>query len=100
MIEDVVSVVAVVALAVAAALVITMALANFSTPSVCRAAELVLQNPGSTLVVYGRFRVWSDNKSVYFSCGLVVERQRIVAVEKTEGVLIIESTPDGTLYIH
>jgi len=89
---------------VAALLMAVVALAAFfglsytSSPSVCKAAEAVLQNPGSELVVWGRFRYTADSQYVYLSCGLAVPRSSI-RIEKTEGVLRIGSTADGLLYI-
>jgi len=69
-----------------------------SSPSVCKAAEAVLKNPGSELVVWGRFRYTADSQYVYLSCGLAVPRSSI-RIEKTEGLLRIGSTADGLLYI-
>jgi len=88
--------------AVLAMAIITLAaffgLSYTSSPSVCKAAEAVLQNPGSELVVWGRFRYTADSQYVYLSCGLAVPRSSIL-IEKTEGVLRIGSTANGLLYI-
>jgi hypothetical protein len=89
--------VAVLAMAVVA-LAAFFGLSYTSSPSVCKAAEAVLQNPGSELVVWGRFRYSADSQYVYLSCGLAVPRSS-VRIEKTEGLLRIGSTADGLLYI-
>jgi len=97
MIEEYLDLVAVLAMAI-----ITLAaffgLSYTSSPSVCKAAEAVLQNPGSELVAWGRFRYSNDSQYVYLSCGLAVPRSSI-RIEKTEGLLRIGSTADGLLYI-
>ena len=97
MIEEYLDLVAVLAMAI-----ITLAaffgLSYTSSPSVCKAAEAVLKNPGSELVVWGRFRYTADSQYVYLSCGLAVPRSSI-RIEKTEGLLRIGSTADGLLYI-
>ena len=97
MIEEYLDLVAVLAMAI-----ITLAaffgLSYTSSPSVCNAAEAVLKNPGSELVVWGRFRYTADSQYVYLSCGLAVPRSSI-RIEKTEGLLRIGSTADGLLYI-
>jgi len=97
MIEEYLDIVAVLAMAVIA-LVAFFGLSYVSSPSVCKAAEAVLKNPGSELVVWGRFRYSADPQYVYLSCGLAVPRSS-VRIEKTEGVLRIGSTADGLLYI-
>ena len=97
MIEEYLDIVAVLAMAVIA-LVAFFGLSYVSSPSVCKAAEAVLQNPGSELVVWGRFRYSADPQYVYLSCGLAVPRSS-VRIEKTEGVLRVGSTADGLLYI-
>ncbi len=97
MIEEYLDLVAVLAMAVIA-LAAFFGLSYVSSPSVCKAAVAVLQNPGSELVVWGRFRYSADSQYVYFSCGLAVPRSS-VRIEKTEGVLRIGSTADGLLYI-
>jgi hypothetical protein len=96
-IEEYLDLVAVLAMAVVA-LVAFFGLSYASSPSVCKAAEAVLQNPGSELVVWGRFRYSADSQYVYLSCGLAVPRSS-VRIEKTEGLLRIGSTADGLLYI-
>ena len=97
MIEEYLDLVAVLAMAIIA-LAAFFGLSYVSSPSVCKAAEAVLQNPGSELVVWGRFRYSNDSQYVYLSCGLAVPRSSI-RIEKTEGVLRIGSTADGLLYI-
>jgi hypothetical protein len=97
MIEEYLDLVAVLAMAVVA-LVALFGLSYTTSPSVCKAAEAVLQNPGSELVVWGRFRYSADSQYVYLSCGLAVPRSS-VRIEKTEGLLRIGSTADGLLYI-
>jgi hypothetical protein len=98
MIEEYLDFVAVLAMAVVA-LAAFFGLSYVSSPSVCKAAEAVLQNPGSELVVWGRFRYINDSQYVYLSCGLRIPRSSVLAIEKTEGVLRIGSTADGLLYI-
>jgi hypothetical protein len=97
MIEEYLDLVAVLAMAVIALLAF-FGLSYASSPSVCKAAEAVLKNPGSELVVWGRFRYSADSQYIYLSCGLAVPRSSI-RIEKTEGVLRIGSTADGLLYI-
>ncbi len=97
MIEEYLDIVAVLAMAVIA-LATFFGLSYASSPSVCKAAATVLQNPGSELVVWGRFRYSADSQYVYLSCGLAVPRSS-VRIEKTEGLLRIGSTADGLLYI-
>ena len=97
MIEEYLDLVAVLAMAIIA-LAAFFGLSYVSSPSVCKAAEAVLQNPGSELVVWGRFRYSADSQYVYLSCGLAVPRSS-VRIEKTEGLLRIGSTADGLLYI-
>jgi len=97
MIEEYLDLVAVLAMAIIA-LAAFFGLSYTSSPSVCKAAEAVLQNPGSELVTWGRFRYSNDSQYVYLSCGLAVPRSSI-RIEKTEGVLRIGSTADGLLYI-
>jgi hypothetical protein len=96
-IEEYLDLVAVMLMA-AVALVAFFGLSYVSSPSVCKAAEAVLQNPGSELVVWGRFRYTADPQYVYLSCGLKIPRSSI-RIEKTEGVLRIGSTANGLLYI-
>jgi hypothetical protein len=98
MIEEYLDFVAVLAMAVVA-LAAFFGLSYVSSPSVCKAAEAVLQNPGSELVVWGRFRYINDSQYVYLSCGLRIPHSSVLAIEKTEGVLRIGSTADGLLYI-
>jgi len=98
MIEEYLHLVAVLAMAVVA-LVTFFGLSYVSSPSVCKAAVAVLQNPGSELVVWGRFRYTADKQYVYLSCGLRIPRSSILAIERTEGLLRIGSTADGLLYI-
>lgn len=98
MIEEYLDLVAVLAMAVVV-LAAFFGLSYVSSPSVCKAAEAVLQNPGSELVVWGRFRYNNDSQHVYLSCGLRIPRSSILAIEKTEGVLRVGSTADGLLYI-
>ena len=97
MIEEYLDLVAVLTMAIIA-LAAFFGLSYASSPSVCKAAEAVLKNPGSELVVWGRFRYSADSQYVYLSCGLAVPRSSI-RIEKTEGVLRIGSTADGLLYI-
>jgi hypothetical protein len=97
MIEEYLDLPAVLAMAVIALLAF-FGLSYASSPSVCKAAEAVLQNPGSELVVWGKFRYTADSQYVYLSCGLAVPRSSI-RIEKTEGLLRIGSTADGLLYI-
>jgi hypothetical protein len=97
MIEEYIDLVAVLAMAIIA-LVAFFGLSYTSSPSVCSAAKAVLQNPGSELLVWGRFRYSNDSQYVYLSCGLAVPRSS-VSIEKTEGVLRIGSTVNGQLYI-
>ncbi|MGC9129993.1 MAG: hypothetical protein ACP5H5_00235 [Pyrobaculum sp.] len=99
MIEDVVQIAGVSALAAAALLLFYTAMSHVSTPGVCHAARLALENPGSQLVVYGKFATWSDGRYVYLSCGLAVERDRVLAIEKNAGVATVGSTLEGKLYI-
>jgi hypothetical protein len=97
MIEEYLDLVAVMLMA-AAALVAFFGLSYVSSPVACKAAEAVLQNPGSELVVWGRFRYSADSQYVYLSCGLKIPRTS-VRIEKTEGLLRVGSTADGLLYI-
>ena len=97
MIEEYLDLVAVLAVAVIA-LAAFFGLSYVSSPSVCKAAEAALKNPGSELVVWGRFRYTADSQYIYLSCGLAVPRSSI-RIEKTEGVLRIGSTANGLLYI-
>ncbi len=98
MIEEYLNLVAVLVMA-AVALAAFFGLSYVSSPSVCKAAEAVLQNPGSELVVWGRFRYNADSQYVYLSCGLRISRPSVLAIEKTEGLLRVGSTADGLLYI-
>jgi hypothetical protein len=100
MIEDIVELAGVIALTVATLFIFYSVITHISTPSVCYAVKLVLENPGSRLVTYGRFFVWSDEHYVYLSCGLAIERTRIVTIKKTEGVITVESTYDGKIFIY
>jgi len=97
MIEEYLDLVAVLAMAITV-LVAFFGLSYVSSPSVCKAAEAVLKNPGSELVVWGRFRYTADSQYVYLSCGLKIPRSSI-RIEKTEGVLRVGSTADDLLYI-
>ena len=97
MIEEYLDLAAVMLMAVIA-LAAFFGLSYTSSPAVCKAAEAVLKNPGSELVVWGRFRYTADQQYVYLSCGLKIPRSS-VSIEKTEGVLRIGSTADGLLYI-
>ena len=98
MIEEYLDLVAVLAMAIIAFAAFS-GLSYVSSPSVCKAAETVLKNPGSELVVWGRFRYTADQQHVYLSCGLAVPRSSILAIEKTEGLLVIGTTVGGLLYI-
>jgi hypothetical protein len=98
MIEEYLDLVAVLAIAVIA-LTAFFGLSYTSSPSVCKAAEVALKSPGSELVVWGRFRYSADSQYVYLSCGLAVPREKILAIEKTEGLLVIGTTVGGLLYI-
>jgi hypothetical protein len=97
-IEEYLDVVAVTVMA-AAAIAALSGLAHAPAPAVCKAAEIALQSPGSELVVYGKFSVHYNGRYVYLSCGLAVPRERVLAVERTEGLLRVGSTPDGRLYV-
>ena len=97
MIEEYLDLVAVLAMAVVA-LAAFFGLSYVSSPSVCKAAATALKNPGSELVVWGRFRYSADSQHVYLSCGLRIPRTS-VRIEKTEGLLRVGSTADGLLYI-
>ena len=98
MIEEYLDLAAVLAVAVVA-LAAFFGLSYASSPSVCSAAKAVLQNPGSELVVWGRFRYIADSQYIYLSCGLRIPRSSILAIGRTEGLLRIGSTADGLLYI-
>ena len=98
MIEEYLDLVAVLAMAVVA-LAAFFGLSYVSSPSVCKAAEAVLKNPGSELVVWGRFRYSADSQYIYLSCGLRIPRSSVLTIEKTEGLLRVGSTADGLLYI-
>jgi len=97
-IEEYLHLVAVMLMA-AAALVAFFGLWYVSSPSVCKAAEIALANPGSELVVWSRFRYSADSQYVYLSCGLRIPRSSVLAIERTEGLLRVGSTADGLLYI-
>jgi hypothetical protein len=97
MIDDYLDVIAVTAMA-AVALAAFFGLTYASSPQVCRAAEIALQNPGSEFLVWGRFSYYADQHYVYLSCGLAVPRSSVL-IERTEGLLIVGSTADGLLYI-
>lgn len=98
MIDEILQLVAVVAMAAVVLFAAAQAYDNYTTPSVCKAVETVLKNPGSEVVVYGKVKAWLDGSYVYLSCGLAVNKSRLV-VKKTTGRLIIGSTADGVLYI-
>ena len=98
MIEEYLDITAVLLMAIAA-LAAFSGLSHATSPSVCKAAAAVLQNPGSELVVWGRFRYSADSQYVYLSCGLRIPRSSVLAIERTEGLLRIGSTADGLLYI-
>jgi len=98
MIDDYLDIIAVTAMA-AVALAAFFGLRYASSPQVCRAAEIALQNPGSELLVWGRFSYYADQHYVYLSCGLAVPRSSVLAIERTEGLLTVGSTADGLLYI-
>jgi hypothetical protein len=98
MIEEYLDITAVLLMAIAA-LAAFSGLSYATSPSVCKAAATVLQNPGSELVVWGRFRYTADSQHIYLSCGLKIPRTSVLAIEKTEGVLRVGSTADGLLYI-
>jgi len=91
--------VAAVALMAAAALLLFFGVEHASTPAVCQAVKLALENPGSELRVYGRFRAERAGGGVYLTCGLYLPGDRILAIEKTRGHLIVGSTADGRIYI-
>lgn len=97
MIEEYLDIAAVMLMA-AVALAAFFGLSYATSPSVCKAAEAVLKNPGSELVVWGRLRYTADPQYVYLSCGLKIPRSSI-RIEKTEGLLRVGSTADGLLYI-
>ncbi len=98
MIEEYLDITAVLLMAIIA-LAAFFGLSYATSPSVCKAAEAVLKNPGSELVVWGRFRYTADSQYVYLSCGLKIPRSSILAIEKTEGLLRVGTTADGSLYI-
>jgi len=97
-IEEYLDITAVLLMAIAA-LAAFFGLSYATSPSVCKAAEAVLQNPGSELVVWGRFRYSADSQHIYLSCGLKIPRTSVLAIEKTEGLLRIGTTAGGLLYI-
>jgi hypothetical protein len=97
MIEEYLDLAAVMLMAVTA-LAAFFGLSYVSSPAVCKAAEAALKNPGSELVVWGRFRYSADSQYVYLSCGLAVPRSSI-RIEKMEGLLRVGSTASGLLYI-
>ncbi|MFN7105180.1 MAG: hypothetical protein ACK4M3_01120 [Pyrobaculum sp.] len=82
-----------------AALSSYVAISHLSTPAPCQAVKMALEVPGSELVVYGRFHVVEEGKYLYLSCGVKIERWRVLAIEKTAGVLTVGTTADGLLYI-
>jgi len=98
MIDEYLGIIATLLLALAVLTVLFTAFDNFSTPSVCTAVKIVLENPGSEVVAYGKVKAWDLGDRLYFSCGVAVEKQRVMTVEKTEGMLIIGTTADGLLY--
>lgn len=98
MVEDILEVIAVNTLALFT-LAIFLTLYTYSTPNVCQVAETVLKFPGSEIHVYGRFKVWNDTKHVYLSCGLALPRDKVLQINRTEGLLRIGSTAEGKLYI-
>jgi len=99
MIDEYLGLIATLLLAAATLAVLFTAFDNFSTPTVCTAVKMVLENPGSEVLAYGKVRVWDHGDHLYFSCGVAVEKRRVIAVEKTEGLLTIGTTADGLLYI-
>ncbi|AFA38641.1 hypothetical protein Pogu_0614 [Pyrobaculum oguniense TE7] len=99
MTDDLLQLIATTGLAVLAFVLFATAFQHTSTPSVCQAAKTALENPGTELLVYGKIRVWNDTQYVYLSCGLRVERGRVLVIERTEGALRVGSTADGRLYI-
>ncbi|MEZ0320004.1 MAG: hypothetical protein ABWK05_08460 [Pyrobaculum sp.] len=98
MTDELLQVIAQTALAAAALLMVYFAYDNYSTPGVCKAAEVALRNPGSELVVYGKVKAWQEGTYVLLSCGLKINKSR-VSIEKTMGRLVIGSTASGQLYI-
>lgn len=98
MVDDVIHLAAVNALAIAA-LAAFIAQHAPSTPAICQAAKIALENPGSEIHVYGRVNIAYDGEAVLLSCGLSLPRSRILYINKTEGLLKIGSTADGRLYI-
>jgi len=99
MIDEYLGLIATLLLAVATLAVLFGAFDNFSTPSVCTAVKIALENPGSEVVAYGKVNVLDLGDHLYFSCGVAVEKWRVIALEKTEGLLTIGTTADGLLYI-
>jgi len=99
MIDEYLGLIATLLLAVATLAVLFTEFDNFSTPSVCTAVKIALENPGSEVVTYGKVKVQNIGDRVYFSCGVAVEKRRVMTVEKTEGVLIVGTTADGLLYV-
>jgi len=99
MIDEYLGLIATLLLAVSTLAVLFAAFDNFSTPSVCTAVKMALENPGSEVMVYGKVKVWDLGDRLYFSCGVAVEKRRVMTVEKTEGALVIGTTADGLLYV-
>ncbi|ABO07753.1 hypothetical protein [Pyrobaculum calidifontis] len=99
MIDVYLGLIATLLLAVATLAVLFTVFDNFSTPSVCTAVKIALENPGSEVIAYGKVKVWDLDDRLYFSCGVAVEKRRIMTVEKTEGLLTIGTTAEGLLYI-
>lgn len=99
MIEEYLSLAAILALSVATTAALALAFAQASTPTVCVAAKTALAAPGSELLAYGRFRVYYNQTHVYLTCGLWIPKNKVLYIEKTEGLLTIGSTATGQLYI-
>ncbi len=98
MIEEYLDLIAVLLMA-AAALLLFFGVEHASTPAVCQAVRLVLENPGSELHIFGKFCAEYVSDGVYLSCGLFLPRGKVLSIEKTQGYLIIGSTADGKIYI-
>jgi hypothetical protein len=98
MIEEYLDLVAVMLMA-AMALSLIFGVQYISTPSVCQAVKLVLENPGSELRIYGRFEIRNYTDHLYINCGLWVPKDQVLTIEKAQGYMIIGSTAEGKLYI-
>mgnify|MGYP000709127464 CR=1 FL=1 len=98
MIEEYLDLIAVVLMA-SVALVLFLGVEHVSTPSVCQAVKLALENPGSEFRVFGNFKTENSTAGIYLSCGLLLPKNKVLAIEDRHGYLIIGSTADGKIYI-